>query len=263
MLLALAIVSCLLMALEVNTRFLEAPRARLNMLVSPFRVLAETPYLIGGEVAGFFTAHSTLRSENDSLKLELLKLSQISQQFAALRAENAELRELLGSRSRVEHDVLVAEVIGVVPGPNRQQIVIDKGAGAAVAVGQAVIDSRGIIGQVVATDELTAEILLLGDAQHAVPVNVNRSGVRGIVSGTGSLSSLELDGISVTADMRQGDLLVSSGLGQRFPAGYPVGTVRSVQIEPTAALARVTVEPAAQLDRLRHVLVVLPSESRP
>ena len=249
------------MGLELNTRLLEGSRSRLNLLVSPLRVIAETPYLVGSEIVGFFTAHSSLRSENEALKLELLKLAQISQQFAALRAENVELRELLGSRRRIEHDVLVAEVIGVVPGPNRQEIIIDKGTGAEVAVGQAVIDAQGIIGQVVAADELTAEVLLLGGTQHAVPVSVNRSGVRGIVSGTGTANNLDLDGIGVTADVRQGDLLVSSGLGQRFPPGYPVGYVRSVQIEPTAALAKVTVEPAATLDRLRHVLVVLPPEA--
>ena len=263
LLLALGIVSVLLMALEANTRLLEGSRARLNTLASPLRVVAETPYFLGGEVAGFFSSHSSMRAENEALRLELLKLSQISQQFASLRAENAQLRELLGSRRRVEHDVLVAEVIGLVPAPNRHQIIIDKGTSAAVAVGQAVIDAQGIIGQVVAADDLTAEILLLGDTQHAVPVSVNRSGVRGIVSGTGSLATLELDGISVTADVRQGDLLVSSGLGQRFPPGYPVGTVRSVQVDPTVALVRVTVEPAAELDRLRHVLVILPAERRP
>ena len=101
----------------------------------------------------------------------------------------------------------------------------------------------------------------MADTQHAVPVVSNRSGVRGIAGGSGDPTRLDLEGIAVTADIRQGDLLVSSGLGQRFPAGYPVGTVASVQIDPTAAMARVVVRPAAALDRIRHVLVVLPPQA--
>lgn len=252
--------SALLILTELNTRLLESPRSQLNALASPLRVVAEAPYLVGSQLDNVFATHAELRRRIAVLELERLKLSQISQQFATLRTENEELRELLGSRRRVAHDVLVAEVIGVNPMPTRQQVVIDKGSAADVQVGQAVIDAEGLVGQVIAVDQLTAQVLLVADTQHAVPVVINRSGVRGIASGSGDLARLELEGVAVTADIRQGDLLVSSGLGQRFPAGYPVGLVASVQIDPTAAMARVAVQPAAALDRIRHVLVVLPPQ---
>lgn len=253
--------STLLILTELNTRLLESPRAQLNALVSPLRVVAEAPYLVGSQLDDVFASHAELRRRNALLEMERLKLAQISQQFATLRAENAELRELLGSRRRVAHDVLVAEVIGVNPTPTRQQVVIDKGSAQDVQVGHAVIDAEGLVGQVVAVDQLTAEVLLVSDSQHAVPVVSNRTGVRGIASGSGEPGRLDLEGVAVTADIRQGDLLVSSGLGQRFPAGYPVGLVASVQIDPTAALARIAVQPAAALDRIRHVLVVLPPQA--
>ncbi|MEM6708302.1 MAG: rod shape-determining protein MreC, partial [Pseudomonadota bacterium] len=176
--------SLALITLEQNTRLLEGLRSQLNAVVSPLRVVADTPYLVGRELDGFFASHSRLRRRNEDLRMELLKLGQISQQFATLRAENVELRELLGSRRRVAHDVLVAEVIGLVPAPNRHEIVIDKGSNADVQAGQAVIDAEGLIGQVIETDALTARVMLLADSLHAVPVVANRNGVRGIVNGT-------------------------------------------------------------------------------
>lgn len=254
----LALLSAALIAVEFTTRLLEAPRSAIGTVVSPLRVIAEVPYLLGAEVDATLSSRQSLQEENEALRRRVLELSQISAQFLALRSENERLRELLGSRRRVPHEVLVAELIGVVPGPDRLEIIIDKGSEAQVQVGQAVVDAQGLFGQVVAVDRYTAQVLLLSDSQHAVPARINRTGQRGIVSGTGNISRLELEGVAVNADVREGDLVVSSGLGGRFPAGYPIGRVDSVVVEATLPFAQVSVQPAAQLDRSRHVLVVFP-----
>ncbi|MGI9324909.1 MAG: rod shape-determining protein MreC [Pseudomonadales bacterium] len=256
----LLLLSAALITVEYTTRLLEQPRSMIGTLVSPLRVVAEVPYLLGEQFGDALSTRENLIADNEALRRQVLELSQVSQQFLALRSENERLRELLGSRRRVPHEVLVAELIGVVPGPSRLQIIIDKGSDADVRVGQAVVDAEGLFGQVVAVDKYTARVLLLSDSLHAVPAQINRTGQRGIVSGLGENIRLEMDGVPVNADIREGDLVVSSGLGGRFPVGYPIGHVDSVVVEPTSAFAQVSVRPAAQLDRSRHVLVVFPQD---
>ena len=254
------LLSAVLIAIEFTTRLLETPRAFISTVTSPLRVVAELPYLLGEQFDETLATRRGLLADNETLRRRVLELSQISQQFRALRSENERLRALLGSRRRVPHEVLVAELIGVIPAPERLEIIVDKGKGAGLYVGQAVVDSSGLFGQVVAVDAYTARVLLLGDTLHAVPVQINRTGQRGIVSGTGNLRRLVFEGLPANADVREGDLVVSSGLGGRFPSGYPVGSVESVIVEPTSAFATVSVRPAAQLDRSRHVLVVFPGQ---
>ena len=259
MLLALLMVSATLLTLESTTRLLEPLRSFVGTMVSPLRFVAETPYFIGGEVDEVLTDREQLQQQNAALNQRVLQLSQISQQFLALRQENERLRGLLGSRRRVPHDVLVAELVGIVPRPSSLQIVNDKGTSAGAYVGQAMLDAQGLFGQVVSVDRFTAHVLLLNDRMHALPVEVNRSGVRGIAAGTGVRKQLRLEDVPTTADIREGDLVVSSGLAGRFPRGYPVGRVSSVQVDPGAALATVLLEPTAHLERSRHVLLVFPA----
>ncbi len=178
------------------------------------------------------------------------------QQYLSLKTENERLRALLGSRARLPAEVMVAELVAVVPTPNTYQVIIDKGADSGVALGQAVLDAQGLFGQVVEVDQFTSRVLLIIDQSHAIPVQVNRSGVRSVAAGTGELSHLILENVPVTADILEGDLMESSGLGGRFPRGYPVGIVTSVTIGDTSPYAAVEVRPLAALDRSRHVLVV-------
>ena len=147
-----------------------------------------------------------------------------------------------------------------VPSSNTFQIVIDKGADANIVQGQAVLDAQGLFGQIVEVGEFTSRVLLINDADHAVPIQVHRNGVRSIAGGTGSRDLLVLENVPVSADIVEGDLIETSGLGGRFPVGYPVGTVQSVVVEPTSTYAEVTIRPAAQLDRSRHVLIVFEPE---
>jgi rod shape-determining protein MreC len=253
---ALTIVSCLLLAIDVNSRLLESTRSALATFVSPIYVIAESPYRMGREATETLSTRDALISENTRLTRRNLELSRIAQQFVALREENARLRELLGSRQRLGAEVLVAELIGVVPSPNTFQVEIDKGSDAGVFVGQAVIDAEGLFGQVVEVAKFSSRVMLVVDAAHAVPVQVNRNDFRSIAAGTGRIDRLELEYVPVTADIKVGDLLVSSGLGGHFPRGYPVGEVVSVVVDPTMTYAQVSARPLAALDRSRHVLLV-------
>ena len=149
----------------------------------------------------------------------------------------------------------------MVPTPNTHQVIIDKVSDSGVSLGQAVLDAQGLFGQVVEVDRFTSRVLLIADQSHAVPVQVNRSGVRSVAAGTGELDHLILENVPVTADIQVNDLMESSGLGGRFPRGYPVGIVTSVEIGDTSPYASVEVRPLAALDRSRHVLLVFNPEA--
>jgi rod shape-determining protein MreC len=253
-------VSTVLIVLETNTRLLEPVRSAIATVVEPLRWIAESPYLLTSQVGEVASSRGELQQRNAELERRVLELSRAAQQLQALLAENDRLRELLGSRARLTADVLVAEIIGVLPAVNTHQVVIDKGSRAGVRLGDAIIDASGLFGQVVEVSRFSSRVMLVIDVNHAVPVQVNRNGVRSIAGGTGRFDELHLENVSITADIRVGDLLETSGLGGRFPPGYPVGTVTEMAVEPTAAYAAVTVRPLAELDRSRHVLVVLSGE---
>ncbi len=248
--------SAVLVSLEISTGLLKPTRAVLETIVSPIYIVAESPYLLGGELSEQLSSHAGLREQNTELRRQILELSHVSQQFLALKSENDHLRQLLGSQARLPHEVLIAEVVGVIPRPLSFQLVIDKGADAGLSEGQAVLDAQGLIGQIISVSSYTSRVLLVTDPDHAVPVQNNRNGIRSIAGGTGDLGGLVLESVPISADIVEGDLLETSGLAGRFPSGYPVGRVSSVVVEPTSAYAQVVVIPSANLDRTRHVLVI-------
>jgi rod shape-determining protein MreC len=262
LLLALAIVSALLLVVDLNSRLLSPLRSFLATIVSPIYVIAESPYRVSQSASATLSTREALVKENEELRKRNIELAQVTQQFVALREENARLRQLLGSRQRVDSKVLVAELIGEVPSPTTFQVEIDKGSAAGVFVGQAVIDADGLFGQVVEVAQFSSRVMLLVDAAHAVPVQVNRNDFRSIAAGTGRMDRLELEYVPITADIRVGDTLVSSGLGGHFPPGYPVGEVTSVVTDPTMTYAQVAARPIAALDRSRHVLLVFDANAQ-
>jgi rod shape-determining protein MreC len=245
----LVLISAILISLELTTRLLGPVRSTIGTVVSPLQYVAETPYLLGGEVGEVVASRTTLLEENRALERRVLELSKVSLQYLNLLKENENLRELLGSQGRLPDEVLIAELIGVVPAANSHQVIIDKGADAGVSVGQAVIDSDGLFGQVAQVDQYTSRVLLITDKDHAVPVQINRNGVRSIAAGSGRMDRLDLENVPITTDIVKGDLVETSGLGGRFPQGYPVGYVDTVVIDPTASFAEVTIRPTALLDR--------------
>lgn len=257
LLLGLTLASCVLLGIEkAGVGWLVPVRSVLATAVVPVQYVAESPYRVAGQLAEFFSTRQRLMRRNAALERELLLMKAKTARNDAISAENDRLRELFNSRARLPDDVLVAELIEVIPDATRREIVVDKGSAHGVAVGQAVIDSTGVFGQVVETTPLTSRVLLVTDPSHAIPVQVIRSKVFAIASGGGRGPHL-LDNPPVTTDIVVGDDLVSSGLGRRFPRDYPVGVVTRIVKDPTLPYAQVMWEPSAALTQSRQVLVVL------
>ena len=232
-------------------------RSNLSALAKPFYWLADTPSRVAIWGEGLFQSEESLQEEVERLSREALILRGRVQQMSSLVAENGRLRELLNSSALLKRDdVLSAEIIGLSPEPGRHKIIIDKGDNDQVALGQPVIDADGLMGQVVEVSPVSARILLIADTLHAVPVQINRNGVRCVVEGTGRLDQMALRHVAPTTDIKVGDLLVTSGLGGRFPVGYPVAEVTSIVDDPGQPFLNVLVAPTARLSQSRHVLLV-------
>ena len=259
LLVGLATLSVLLVFVEANTRFLVPVRSVIGTIAQPVYVLANVPKNIwqaGGWFSDVVSDRTGMRARITQLEKQVADLSAVSQQFVAMREENNRLRELLGSSARVPGQKLIAELVAVVPDVQKHRVVINKGTADGVAVGAAVIDTRGLYGQIIETARMTSVVLLITDTTHAVPAEVGRNNIRVIAAGLGEYDHLELEAVPKSADIREGDILYSSGLGGRFPQGYPVGTVIEVERLRTENFAFVKVRPAANLDRSRYVLVV-------
>ena len=245
--------SSILIAVDARTELLAPLRSALGSAAAPIQFAAHSPYRAWEWLAQATAARNSLVQRIAALERELLTAQGTVTRYRALREENARLRQLLDSTERVEDDVLVAELVATSTSP--QRVVVDKGQLHQVAVGNAIIDSAGLFGQVVQTAAFTSEVLLITDPTHAVPVRVLRNDVRAIAIGTGR-GQLRLKDVAVTLDIVEGDELVSSGLGGQFPTGYPVGTVERVSRDPTEPFADIVATPSAQLERSEQLLVV-------
>ena len=245
-----------LIAADLHYNKLQAGRAFLDTVASPVYWVASLPTRFSEWTGTHAQSRTQLLEDNERLHRENLILQGRSQQMASLQGENVRLRKLLNSSALLRDDVLVAELVGVSPDPERLQLVLNKGERDGVFIGQPLIDAEGLMGQIVAVSATTSRALLVTDITHSVPIRVNRNGVRAIAEGTGELGSLEIRHVSSTTDIREGDLLVTSGLGGRFPEGYPVAVVKKVERDTGDAFAHVLAVPSAALDRTRHVLLV-------
>ncbi len=228
----------------------------LGYALYPLHLIASAPSVLVDWFGDSAKSRQQLELDNAELSARNLILGQKIQRLISLEAENIELRELLGAADRLGETVVVAELVSVDPDPFTQQIVINKGREDNVFIGQPVLDSHGLMGQVIDVLPYSSRVLLIADSNHAIPVQVNRNGVRAIAVGSGQLGELNLIYVPDTADIEVGDSLVSSGLGSRYPRGYPVAKVAKIEHFPGKAFAVVTATPSAQLDRSRHMLLV-------
>ncbi|MBB5188154.1 rod shape-determining protein MreC [Zhongshania antarctica] len=231
-------------------------RTQLSLVAAPFYWVVDVPSKMLSEFSDMLSTRRELMDDNERLRAESLILNAKLQKYIELRAENVRLRELMNSAERINDTVVVAEVVAVASDPNRHQLVVDKGSRDGAFVGQPVIDATGLLGQIIEVGLLQSRVLLITDSAHALPVRVSRNGLRAIAEGTGLIDELTLTHVAATTDIQIGDLLVSSGLGGRFPGGYPVGEVTDVSIDPGQPFAEVRARPMAQLDRSRNVLLV-------
>lgn len=251
------------MIADSRHQHLDFLRATLATSLYPLHYLAALPSRLARAIDGRLATEGELRERNRALQAENLRLRARMQTFQSLETENRRLRTLLGSSFQVGKRVLIAELLEVELDPFRQQVMVDKGLRDGVYKGQPVLDANAVMGQVIRTNPLSSTVLLITDPAHSLPVQVNRSGLRAIADGTGLINRLRISHLPEDADIRVGDLLVTSGLGGVFPRGYPVARVIAAGFEPhRSQFATVLAEPTARLDRSHEVLLVW-TESTP
>jgi rod shape-determining protein MreC len=238
-------------------------RRFLSVVAYPVQVAVASPFEGWEWFRQSVSSRETLRADKAKLEAELRLANFRLQRYEALEAEAQRLRALRANTAEVATRFVVGDIMDLDIDAFRERVLVDKGARDGVFVGQAVLDAGGVFGQVARVEQLTSEVILVSDASHAIPVQVNRNGLRTIAVGTGDMSRLKLPYLSTSADVVAGDLLVTSGLGGGFPAGYPVGTVAEVKRDPAQSLADVEVRPAAALDRSREVMFVWPKPDAP
>ncbi len=254
--LALIFLSIVLMYVDNRDDHLNTVRKAIGAAVYPMRVVVDAPVRFWSWLADSTRSRNDLELELGRLQVERLLTNARLQRLSALEAENARLRGLLDARSQVRDEVRVAEIMSVDANPFSHSLVINVGSRDGVFDGQALVDADGVVGQVIKTGLLTSQAMLISDTDHALPVEVNRNGLRTIAVGTGQIGSLNLPFVVNSADIRAGDLLVTSGLGGAFPAGYPVAIVASVTRIPHEPYADVSATPAAALGQVREVMLI-------
>ncbi len=251
------------MTADHRTHMLDGVRSTVSILLYPLQTIASTPTDVGNWLGEQFTSHQTLIDENQQLRSENLLLKAQLQKFASLQAENIRLRSLLKSSRKLRDQMLIAETIAVDLDPYKRQIVINKGQQSGIYAGQPILDAYGIMGQIINPGIASSSAILITDPSHAIPVQVNRNGLRTVLYGTGAANYLEILNLPNNADIEIGDLLITSGLGGRFPEGYPVATVVNIKRDPGQPFARIIAEASAHLEQSREVLLVMAQEHEP
>lgn len=253
--------SALLIFFDHKMASFESVRGYLQSLVSPLQYLANTPKQLMTWASTNLTTRQQLLIENQQYRLNELNFHEEAMLLDILKQENDRLRSLLASPLRSEIKKMVAEVISVDSDPYSHQIVINRGAGDGVYEGQPVLDALGIVGQILHVGQTSSRVILISDISHAVPVRIQRNGLRLLASGSGQIDRLTHNFVPQSADIKTGDLLVTSGLGGKYPEGYPVAKVSFVSNDESREFVRVFSTPVAQIDRLRYLLLL--SEKEP
>ena len=252
----MVLLSCVLILLDLNSDKLKPLRDTLSVLVYPIQYVVAAPSrLFNNTFESLGSYQELLAKNNDLIQQHLINNAKLLR-FAALEKENIRLRSLLDSSFKLDEQVLIAELLAVNLAPYEHVVVVNKGKQFGVHKGQSVLDNNGIVGQVTRVLPLSAEIILITDPNHATPVQVNRNGLRTIAIGSGQLNKLSLPFLPNNADIRPGDLLVTSGLGGIFPQGYPVAVVESFVPQPDKPFAIIHATPKAALNTNRELLIV-------
>ena len=255
-LLFLGAISMALMVTDHHYAYLAQVRSALSTAVYPLRWLVDAPFRAGRWLSDSVADRNQLRSENELLNTQLRDAEVQLQTLASLQAEVRRLRAMNEAADDFSRQRLVAQIMRVDLDPLRHRVLLNKGAKQGVFKGQPVLDAQGIVGQITQVNRNTAEAILISDAEHALPVRVNRSGLRTIAEGTGQLNRLNLPYLTGDADVKVGDLLVASGLGGVYPAGYPVGIVTKVERDAAETFATVEAKPLAKLDSDYEVVLL-------
>lgn len=252
--------SITLMTLDHRTTYVNNIRSGIAVLVYPFQYLINFPANVGDWASESFSSRKTLKEDNETLRTQNLVLTTQLQRLNFIESENIHLRNLLESSKRVGERILIAELLSIDMDPYKQQVTINKGSASNddIYSGQPFVDAKGVMGRLIHINPFSSTALLITDPSHILPIQVNRNGLRAIAKGTGNQNRLEIPHLPNNADIKVGDLLVTSGLGCVFPVGYPAARVTEINIDPSLPFAEVLAEPIAELDRSREVLLVWP-----
>ncbi|ODT78565.1 MAG: rod shape-determining protein MreC [Nitrosomonadales bacterium SCN 54-20] len=249
------ILSLLLMTLDSRSKYLGGVREIFSVIVYPLQKLAQVPLSMYASASELFQ-HSEIAEENARLKQQHLVDKGQLLRLRALEAENTQLRKLLNATQRIKNKVTVAEILRVPHDPFNRKVLLDKGSMSGIEAGQAVVDDIGVVGQVTRNYPLASEVTLLTDRDHSVPVQVVRNGLRSIISGTGREGGLELRYMAINTDIREGDVLVTSGIDGVYPPGLPVAVVSQIDRNPNYIFARITCTPASGVNQNRQLLIL-------
>jgi rod shape-determining protein MreC len=250
--------SITLMFSDYHYRYLDSVRSGFSLLVSPLQYAVDYPVRVVGWVQSLVSAKKVLIDENMRLRYQQTALEAELQKLLVIQKENSQLKELLLTSSQADMRAMASQILAVDTSNARQIVVLNKGNRDGVYSGQPVLDAKGVMGQVVDVGPMTSTVLLISDSKSAVPVRNNRTGERAILVGTNRLDQLSLINLPKTASIHPGDVLVTSGLGGRYPEGYPVGKVENVSSIPGEDFVKVMVNPIALLNRNRLVLLIWP-----
>jgi rod shape-determining protein MreC len=234
----------------------ETVRGYLQTMVSPLQYFANAPKQIMNWASTNVVTRRQLMKENQDFRESELFFQQQAMQLSIVRLENERLRSLLSSPVRNEIKKMFAEILSVDSDPYSHQVVINRGANDGVYEGQPVLDEKGIVGQILHVGSSSSRVILISDISHAIPVRIQRNGLRLIASGSGQIDRLIHNFVPHSADVKEGDLLVTSGLGGKYPEGYPVARVVVVRTDESREFATIYSEPVAQIDRLRYMLLL-------
>jgi rod shape-determining protein MreC len=250
--------SIALMFSDYHYRYLDSVRSGFSLIVSPLQYAVDYPVRVVGWVQSLVSAKKALIDENMRLRYQQTALEAELQKLLVIQKENSQLKELLLTSSQADMRAMATQILAVDTSNARQIVVLNKGNRDGVYAGQPVLDAKGVMGQVIDVGPMTSTVLLISDSKSAVPVLNNRTGERAILVGTNSLDQLSLINLPKTASIHPGDVLVTSGLGGRYPEGYPVGKVEKVSSIPGEDFVKVMVSPIALLNRNRLVLLIWP-----
>ena len=256
----LLLLSIGLMVLSERNSMVQQWRQAAAVVVYPLRLIVDVPIRCVNWLSTALSSQQHLLRENEQLQVKLALLHAELQKMLILKQENKQLAALIQGDEKIAGKVKLARILAVQVSPYLQQLIIDQGTRAHAYVGQPVLDAYGVFGEIIATTAVSSRVLLATDSHFAVPVQDYRNGVRAISVGSGE-GQLKMINVPVDADLKQGDVIVTSGLGLRFPAGYPVGVVSQVMVGKSGFLKQAIVTPAAHLDQTQQVLLSWPINS--
>ena len=252
--------SFIFMIADNHYHCLNGVRSGFSLFVAPLQYIVDYPVRVSGWVSSLFSTKKALIDENMRLRYQQMMLEARLQKLLVISHENSQLKELLAASPSTDLPTMAAQILAVDMTSSRQRLVLNKGKRDGVFSGLPVLDAKGVMGQVIDVGLMTSTVLMISDLKSAVPVRNNRTGEQAILVGTNDITRLSLMNLPRTSSMKKGDLLVTSGLGRRYPEGYPVGRVDDVKTVPGDEFIKVSVSPMALLNRDRLVLLIWPEK---